>query len=141
VTTVQGPQHRRTIQGASRQYEIPLQLRYKATSKQGPLYGLGQSRLISSRDITFSPSDGLTPGMNADIAVDWPRLLDGRIRVQLALQVTIIGTQEGVAEARIMTYDFRIAGLAEVETPTCCTADPPALAVRQNPRPGPNRPA
>jgi len=119
VTTVQGPQHRRTIRGAPRQYEILLQLRYKATSKQGPLYGSGQSRLISSRDITFSPSDGLKPGMNADIEVDWPRHLEGRIRLQLALQVIIIGTQDGVAEARIKTYDFRIAGLAEVETPTC----------------------
>ena len=141
MTTIQGAQHRKTTYRAPRQYEIPLRLRYKATSKQGPLYGLGQSRLIGSRDITFSPSDGLKPGMNADITVDWPRLLDDRIRLQLVLQVTIIGAQDGVAEARITTYDFHTAELAEVETPTSCTADPPAPAFRQNPRSRPNRPA
>jgi hypothetical protein len=107
VTTVQGPQHRTTIQGAPRQYEIALQLRYKATSKQGPLYGLGQTRLIGSRNITFTPSDGLKPGMNADIAVDWPRFLDPRIHLQLVLEATIIDSQDGVAEAYLNRYYFR----------------------------------
>jgi hypothetical protein len=77
--------------------------------------------MMSSKEIIFGGGNGLKRGMKAEIAVAWPRLLDGRIHLQLVLQVAIIGSQDGVAEARILTYDFRTAGLAEVET----EAEPP----------------
>ena len=46
--------------------------------------------MISSQDVIFASGDGLRPGVDAEIVVDWPRLLD-RIRLQLVLRVTIIG--------------------------------------------------
>jgi hypothetical protein len=49
--------------------------------------------------------------MTAEIVVAWPHLLDGRIRLQLVLDAIITGSQDGVTEARILTYDFRTAGL------------------------------
>jgi hypothetical protein len=54
--------------------------------------------------------------MAAEVALAWPHLLEGRIRLLLVLQVAIIGSQDGVAEARILTYDFRTAGRPRVET-------------------------
>jgi hypothetical protein len=96
-----------TTQGPARRYAIPLKLRYEATSEHGTLYGFGQTRMMSSKDIIFAPGDGLKPGMMAEIAVAWPRLLDGRIRLQLVLEATITGSQDGVVEARILEYDFR----------------------------------
>jgi len=113
VTTIQGSQHRTAIPGPLRWYPIPLQLRYKATSKWGTVYGSGQSRMMSSQDIIFASGGGLQPGMIAEIIVAWPRLLDERIPLQLVLQVTITGSQHGVADARIVAYDFRIAGRPE----------------------------
>jgi hypothetical protein len=91
-----------------------LQLRYKATSKQGPVEGFGQTRMMSSRDIIFAPDDGLEPGMTAEIVVDWPPLLDDR-HLQLMLQVIITGTQDGVAAASIWAYDFRTSRPLEAE--------------------------
>jgi hypothetical protein len=107
MTTIQGPQHQTTIQAPPHWYPLPLQLRYKATSHHGPAYGFGQARKISSKDIVFTPVDGLQPGMNVEIAVAWPCLLDGRVRLQLVLEATITSSQDGVAEARILAYDFR----------------------------------
>jgi hypothetical protein len=115
VITTQGPQHRKAARAAPRRYPIPLQLHYKATSELGPLYGFGQIRVISSKHIIFGPGDGLQPGMKAEIVVAWPRLLDGRIRLQLVLDAIITSSKDGV-EARILAYDFRTAGLAKVET-------------------------
>jgi len=69
--------------------------------------------MISSKDIIFDGGKGLEPGMNAEIVLEWPRLLDDRIRLQLVLRVTITGSQDGVTEARIQTYDFRTRGPAE----------------------------
>ena len=109
-TNSQGPPPQ-TAQG---RYPIALQLQYRAKSKLGPvLHGFGQTRMISSKDIIFAPGDGLEPGMNAEIVLEWPRLLDDRIRLQLVLRVTITGSQDGVTEARILSYDFRTRGPAE----------------------------
>ena len=107
MTTTQGPQHRTPIQGPPRWYPLPLQLHYKATSKHGPLYGFGQTRMMSSQAIIFASGDGLKRGMNAEIVVVWPFLLDGHIRLQLVLETTITSSQDGVAQARILAHHFR----------------------------------
>jgi hypothetical protein len=84
-----------------------LQLRYKVKTKLRPLDGFGHTRMMSSQDIIFGPGDGLQPGMIADIVVAWPGLLDGCIPLQLVLKAIITGSQDGVAEACILAYDFR----------------------------------
>jgi hypothetical protein len=66
--------------------------------------------MMSSQDIVFAPDNGLKPGMAAEIVLDWPFLLDNRIRLQLVLQVMITGSQDGVAEAHILAYQFHTAG-------------------------------
>jgi hypothetical protein len=132
VITTQESRHRKTA-WAARRYPIPLQLHYKATSKLGPLYGFGQIRLISSKHIIFGPSDGLQPGMKAEIVVAWPRLLDGRIRLQLVLDAIITSSKDGV-EARILAYDFRTAGLADAEPKTEVTGwEAPTVINRPSP--------
>jgi len=70
---------------------------------------------MSSQHITFTPGHGLKPGMKAEIAVAWPSLLDGRIRLQLVLKATIAGSQEGVVKAHILAYDFRTCRPTEAE--------------------------
>jgi hypothetical protein len=101
---------------ALERYPVSLPLRYKATSKHGSVYGFGQTRMMSSKDLIFAPGDGLAPGMNAEIVLAWPPRLDDD-HLQLVLQVMITGSEDGVAEARILAYDFRTAGTAE--TPGC----------------------
>jgi hypothetical protein len=91
-----------------------LQLHYKATTRRGPVQGFGQTRLMSSRRITFAPGDGLEPGMTAEVVVDWPPLLDDQVRLLLVLQVMVTATQGGVAEARIVAYHFRTGGLRAI---------------------------
>ena len=74
--------------------------------------------MMSSKDIIFAPGDGLKPGMKAEIAVAWPFLLDGHILLQLVLKATITGSQDGVAEARILTHHFRTRRPVEAEQVT-----------------------
>jgi hypothetical protein len=71
--------------------------------------------MLSSKEIIFAPGERLEPDVVAEIAVAWPRLLDDRIHLQLVLQVTITATQDGVAEGRIVTYDFRTHSRIEAE--------------------------
>ena len=113
MITVQGRQHR--TYKPPRWYALQLQLHYKAISKHGPAYGFGHTRMMSGRDIIFASDDELEPGMTAQILVDWPRLLDDGIRLQLGLQVTITGSKDGVAEASVWAYDFRTSRRLEAE--------------------------
>ena len=92
-------------------YPIALHLRYKA--KGFPVEGFGETVMMSNQDIMFAPDNGLKPGMAAEIVLAWPLLLDNRIILQLVLQVMITGSLDGVAEARIMAYQFHTAGPAE----------------------------
>ena len=91
-------------------------MRYKATSKRGPLQGFGQTRMMSSQDIVFVPGYELEPGMKAEIVLDWPPLLHDR-HLQLMLQVAITGTQDGVVEARILGYPFPHTGFVGKKEP------------------------
>jgi hypothetical protein len=70
--------------------------------------GFGQTTMMSSQDIIFAADGGLEPGMEAQIALAWPSFLDGRIPLQLVLDAIITDSRDGVAEARILAYDFRI---------------------------------
>ena len=62
---------------------------------------------MSSQDLIFAPGEGLKRRMNAEIVLDWPRLRDDWIHLELVLKVTITSKQDGVVEARIVTYVFR----------------------------------
>jgi hypothetical protein len=104
VTT---PQRSRATQRTPRWYPIALPLRYKTKSQHAMVLGYGQTRMISSQDIIFVAGDGLKTGMQLEIALAWPFLLDGRVPLQLVLDTTITSTQHAVAEARILAYDFR----------------------------------
>ena len=59
--------------------------------------------------------EGLKPSMKAEVAVAWPLFLDGHIRLQLVLEVTITGNRDGVVEARILVYHFRTRRPADAE--------------------------
>lgn len=96
------------------QYPVSLRLNYKATSRKGPVQGFGKTRMMSSKDIVFAPCDRLEAGMKAEIVLPWPPRLDDDHR-QLVLQVTITGTQDGEAEAWILSYHFRVAEPAQAE--------------------------
>jgi hypothetical protein len=111
VTTGQGPWH----PTAPGRYPISLQLRYKATSKLVPVHGTGQTRMMSSKGITFAPGIRLVPGMNAEIVLDWPCRRDDWIHLELVLKVSITSNQDGVIEAQIVVSAFR----------TCPSGEPP----------------
>ena len=49
---------------------------------------------------------GLKPGMNAEIAIAWPFLLDGRLRLQLVLEGTITRSLAFKAVGSLNLPDF-----------------------------------
>ena len=121
-----------SAQRPKRRYAIPLQLRYKAISRNGTVHGFGRSTIISSKEVIFEPGEGLEPGMKAEIAIAWPVLLDGHIRLQLVLDATISRSEGGTVEARILSYHFRTRGLAETwQKSDLARIEPPQAVVHR----------
>jgi len=65
---------------------------------------------MNSRELFFTSDSPLELGMQAELAIAWPFLLDGRVRLQLVLQSVITQSQYGQVEARITRYHFRTRG-------------------------------
>jgi hypothetical protein len=76
------------------------------------LKGFGQARIDKQSMCYFGPGDGLKPGMQAEITVDWPYLLDGCIGLHLVLQATINGSNDGLTAAHLLAHHFRTRRLA-----------------------------
>jgi hypothetical protein len=62
---------------------------------------------MSSKELVFSVDRPLTCDMKTDIAIAWPFLLDGRVRLQLVIEAKITSCGENWAEARITRHQFR----------------------------------
>jgi len=93
-----------------RRYSIALELRFKAAAGDQKICGTGRTTYMNSRELVFTSDRPLEPGMQAELAVAWPFLLDGRVRLQLVLQGVITHSQYGQVEARITRYHFRTRG-------------------------------
>jgi hypothetical protein len=102
-------------QPGSIRFPLTLQLRYKAFSADMAILGTGQTKLISSTELIFTSDQPIEAGMQAEICVAWPALLDGRVRLQLILKTIIVRSAGPVAAARISKYDYRTRGPWQTE--------------------------
>lgn len=99
-------------------FPLVLRLRYKAKSENGTVFGSGYTEWIGSKGIAFSAGEGIREQMRTEVAIEWPFLLENRVRLQLTMEATVTRIVEGIAEARILNYDFRTRGaLAGVDKP------------------------
>ncbi|HEX4134573.1 MAG TPA: hypothetical protein VHY84_08195 [Bryobacteraceae bacterium] len=80
----------------------------------------GQSLKISSRDFVFTSSETIPPGQVLEVFVDWPVLLDNRIRLALVLEGVVVSSDPHIA-MRIDKYQFKTRGTLEAMTASAST--------------------
>jgi hypothetical protein len=96
------------------QFPLVLALKYKAVSpKRRAISGTGFTSLLSNTDIVFSADQRLRRGMECELSIAWPVLLETRIRLQLVLQAVITRSEGQFVIARISKYEFRTRGPLE----------------------------
>jgi hypothetical protein len=76
----------------------------------------GESLNISSTDLLFTADEAFLPGQALEAFIDWPLLLDNRVRLTLVVEGKVVGTAENHAAMRIERYQFRTRG--GVESPS-----------------------
>ena len=91
------------------QYPVAMEMKYK-TRARTPRVGLGKTRLISNRDVTFTTDQPIEQGTLLEISMAWPALLNERVALQLVVEGEIIRCQETEVTARILKHHFRTRG-------------------------------
>ena len=68
---------------------------------------LGNMIDISSSGLRFAAPGPLKTGRNLAVAIDWPVLLDERVRLQLILGGKVVWSTETETAMRIQRHEFR----------------------------------
>jgi hypothetical protein len=99
----------------SQRYPLRLAVKCRRIEPQFPWDRLiaGESLNISSTDLLFTTTEVFLPGQTVEAFIDWPILLDNRVRLSLVVEGVVVRTAEDRAAMRIERYHFRTRGVVE----------------------------
>ena len=118
-------------------FPVAMQLKYKAASPEVAVSGVGRTSMMSSTELIFTAEQPVEPGMKAEVSVAWPALLEGRVRLQLIIEGTILRTEGPEAVVKISKYRYKTRGAwgdgepteaGRVNLPPLHATQPPATA-------------
>jgi len=96
------------------QFPLVLPLKYRVISPKAKIMsGTGSTVLLSSTDIIFEADQPLGAGVQCEISLAWPLLLERRIRLQLVLQSVITRSECQFVMGRVSKYEFRTQARGE----------------------------
>lgn len=92
-------------------FPLVLQVRCAVRSR-GTWVEIGAGRTInlSSDKLTVTATTPLFAGDKLEVAIDWPVLLDARVRIQLMMWGKVARTYGTVTEVQVHQHEFRTCG-------------------------------
>src|SRR5260370_17167971 len=91
---------------AKRRFPMEREVRYKALyNPQVAQTGTGKSLNISSKGIWFTTEDFLTTGIQVELSMDWPALLNDSCPMKLIIYGYLLPTINHAAAAAIAPHD------------------------------------
>lgn len=98
---------------SDRRYELPLELRWKLIRRRKVLYtGEGQTLDLSSGGILFDSRRPLPVGLDVELSISWPILLNNSAPLQLVVMGRIVRSTGTQVAIRMVQHEFRTAGVA-----------------------------
>ena len=83
-------------------------MRYTVTDKQGSrITGFCHTISLSSSELAFTADRQLMAGQRLEVAIDWPVLLEGGVRLQLVLTGEIVRATQTMMILGIERHEFR----------------------------------
>ncbi|HEY3825108.1 MAG TPA: PilZ domain-containing protein [Bryobacteraceae bacterium] len=74
---------------------------------------VGESLNISSKGLLFTATEAFNVGEVVEAFIDWPMLLDSRIRLTLVVEGVIMRTAKDHMAMRIERYEFKTRSISE----------------------------
>lgn len=72
--------------------------------------GSGQTIDLSSSGLSFTADRPLLTGQKLEVAIDWPVLLDGGVRLQLVMSGVVVRTSGTTTAPKIQRHEFKTRG-------------------------------
>ena len=72
--------------------------------------GSGQTIDLSSSGLSFTADRPLLTGQKLEVAIDWPVLLDGSLRLQLVMSGVVVRTSGTTTALKIQRHEFKTRG-------------------------------
>jgi hypothetical protein len=98
-------------------FALNLEVNYAASDRQVPAKrGTGRTIDLSSSGLSFRAEKPLPIGQKLKVSIDWPVLLDGATKLQLAVSGVVVRTNGTAVGLQIERHQFRTrrAGLKAV---------------------------
>jgi PilZ domain-containing protein len=102
---------------ADRRYPIVVEVEYRL-AKSGKILQKGQGRTlnVSSGGILFESASVVPPGMEIEVSLEWPAMLDNVTALRLSIVGRTVWARDNQTALRILRYDFRIRGNKKAPT-------------------------
>ena len=96
-----------------RRYEVTLDLRWKLVRRRKVLHtGEGQTVDLSSGGILFDARRPLPVGLDVELSIAWPILLNNTAPMQLVITGRIVRCTGNTVAIRMVQHEFRTLGVA-----------------------------
>jgi hypothetical protein len=106
-------------------YPIALELQYKLLNKgRVERLGVGQTLNISSGGVLFEAAGLLPSSGPVELAISWPFLLDGAVKLKLVMSGHIVRNDAKAIAVKVEHHEFRTTGRSLSEKPYYRTAKP-----------------
>lgn len=89
-----------------KRFGIVLPLTYKVVKGKG-CDGSGTTINISSTGVRFTTEAPLVAGLQVELSLPWPALLNDTVPMKLVIEATVIRASATDAAAKIRSYEFR----------------------------------
>ena len=93
---------------ASTRFPLAMDVGYALMGCRGQRKtGSGQTIDVSSSGLSFTADRPLLSGQKLKVAIDWPVLLDGGVRLQLVMSGVVVRTSGTATALQIHWHEFR----------------------------------
>ena len=96
---------------ASTRFPLAIEVRYALTGcRERRKTGSGQTIDLSGSGLSFTADRPLLTGQRLEVAIGWPVLLDGGVRLQLVMSDVVVRTSGTATAPTMQRHEFKTCG-------------------------------
>jgi hypothetical protein len=102
----------------NQRFSLRLAIKFRRIERRAVLDRIiiGESLNISSKGLLFTATEAFLPGQIVEAFIDWPMLLDSRVRLTLVVEGVILWAAENKTAMSIEKYQFKTRPSAKVRS-------------------------
>jgi hypothetical protein len=93
-------------------FPLELLVRYRTLDRPRPLTGRGSIMNISSGGVLVASQNEIGAGIEVELSIEWPFLLDGRVPLQLVAAGKVVRCDTSSFALLLTRHQFRTSGRA-----------------------------